>query len=56
VVVDELADEVYLLCFYVYSSIRFPFQISSAISNKNLIFKISNATNATNATNAVKWS
>jgi hypothetical protein len=40
VVVDALADEVYLLCFFVYSSLRFPFKISSASYNKNLILKI----------------
>jgi len=46
VVVDELADEVYLLCFFVYSSIRFPFKISSASYNKNLILKIIHPPNA----------
>jgi hypothetical protein len=49
VIVDGLAGDKYLICFYVYSSIRFLLNIIGNFK-KNLIFKISNPPNAP------KWS
>jgi len=49
VIVDALAGEICLICFYVYSSIKFLLNIIGNFK-KNLIFKISNPPNAP------KWS